>query len=1096
MNRRRSACAVLAIVANLIMSRAMPAVACEAADVEECLVAGDYLAAMALAQERIVSWQSPPPVAALPDVDALVRAWLANGRGSEPEALAWAKRGEALAAASADPLAIAAHSKNLALVLLEHRDREPPPEELLARAVASMRSLEEPQQLAEILVDAAQGYVRLEQPESAGPLLAEATALVSDAPDELLLARVLEQRALIEQSRGDFSLMRAPLERALEIRDRRSPAHPETAALHGLFGDFLALEGRLREARVSYEQAVAIMGDRLGSEHPRMAHLLGRLGATLLADGDVAGAVQLHERALAISRAHFGSHHAETFARYNDLANALLAGGDIKGARSLYEQALAGAAQLPEPDQSLYRATLYFNLAETAMEEGDLDLALTDSTLAVDLWSQRFGVDHPFVALGLEELAEVQRRRGELSAALDLLRRALDARRSGLGDMHFATAAAARRLGEVALEVGDLPSAISASRLAQLPMERLQRLVPDEATRISLLAARVAWARGGDRSSAFAGGLKAQAISSDYFREAVRHLAEGDALRLVAARAPALDFVLSMLAAGPASETWRREAFTAVVRSRSLVLDAIAERAHATSLRSSDAGELRERLDQSSRRLANLLYRGPAGALEGFDELVASATSERDRAEREFARESSEFSKELELRQADFAEVVSAIPVGAVLVSLVRFKQMILRSDHVQVSGDAYVAFVSRQSDRAPRLVRLGPAEALDAAVSAWREAVHDAPGALGDPASERRYRSIATALERTLWQPLALGKADTRVFVVSEGSTQLVNFAALPASGGRYLVDTGLEFHSLSAERDLLALREAPATTSGLLAVGAPAFGASASEVASASLAFIVQNDLSLAEQGLSIDTAPNPKAPLFAGRRSTCGREDALTFAELPQSGVEALAVSRLWEHSGAGDANLLVGANASASLLEAFGPGKRVLHIATHGFFLAAEGCSPAGAGKGRENPMLLSGLAFAGANRRRTTDIGADDGILTAEEISRLSLGPVQWVVLSGCDTGRGQIQNGEGVLGLRRSFEVAGARSVISSLWSVDDAYTRDWMAELYSARLDRRLDTPASVSAANRAMLRRLRAEGRTTHPALWGAFVASGDWR
>ena len=131
-------------------------------------------------------------------------------------------------------------------------------------------------------------------------------------------------------------------------------------------------------------------------------------------------------------------------------------------------------------------------------------------------------------------------------------------------------------------------------------------------------------------------------------------------------------------------------------------------------------------------------------------------------------------------------------------------------------------------------------------------------------------------------------------------------------------------------------------------------------------------------------------------------------------------------------------------------------------------------PRFAEEGRENPLLLSGLAFAGANRRGAARLDEDDGILTAEEVAALNLNGVEWAVLSACDTGLGEIRAGEGVFGLRRAFQVAGARTVIMSLWSVDDQATRAWMRALYEARFRRGLSTAdavhsASVSRAERA---------------------------
>jgi CHAT domain-containing protein len=141
-------------------------------------------------------------------------------------------------------------------------------------------------------------------------------------------------------------------------------------------------------------------------------------------------------------------------------------------------------------------------------------------------------------------------------------------------------------------------------------------------------------------------------------------------------------------------------------------------------------------------------------------------------------------------------------------------------------------------------------------------------------------------------------------------------------------------------------------------------------------------------------------------------------------------------------------------------------------------------------------LLSGLALAGANRRANARADEEDGILTAEEVASMNLSGVEWAVLSACDTGLGEIKAGEGVFGLRRAFQIAGAHTVIMSLWSVEDRAAMAWMRALYEGRLARKLDTAAAVREASLTVLRQRRASGQSTHPFYWAGFVASGDWR
>ena len=161
----------------------------------------------------------------------------------------------------------------------------------------------------------------------------------------------------------------------------------------------------------------------------------------------------------------------------------------------------------------------------------------------------------------------------------------------------------------------------------------------------------------------------------------------------------------------------------------------------------------------------------------------------------------------------------------------------------------------------------------------------------------------------------------------------------------------------------------------------------------------------------------------------------------------------------------------------------------------------------------HPGLLSGLALAGANRPTEED----DGILTAEEISSLDLGGCELAVLSACETGLGRTAGGEGLLGLQRAFQSAGAKTVVASLWSVPDEATRLLMVRFYENLWQRKLGKVEALREAQLWMLhhgheqpavqRKMAARGlerlaapgqqsKTMPPYFWAAFVLSGDWR
>jgi CHAT domain-containing protein len=192
------------------------------------------------------------------------------------------------------------------------------------------------------------------------------------------------------------------------------------------------------------------------------------------------------------------------------------------------------------------------------------------------------------------------------------------------------------------------------------------------------------------------------------------------------------------------------------------------------------------------------------------------------------------------------------------------------------------------------------------------------------------------------------------------------------------------------------------------------------------------------------------------------------------------------------------VLTGARATETALKA-ARAPRVLHLATHGFFLGTatqgpaasrllkhEAAGPATAGALLYPALLRSGLAFAGANR--PTSAAADDGILTALEAASLDLWGTRLAVLSACETGLGEARRGEGVYGLRRALVIAGAESQMMSLWQVSDQGTRVLMTDFYTT-----LKSGRARSAALRdVQLRMLKSKSRS-HPYYWGSFILSG---
>jgi len=969
--------------------------------------------------------------------------------------------------------------------------QEDPVPEGLARVKTLLKEVKyaEAESLARSLLKDAEARYGAESAEAAGVLEVLVASLVrgGKAREEETLR--LAQRALVIREsvhgshsqpvasaiiylgivhyyRGDLQKTRPLWERALAIREKAlGPDHPKVAVSLNNLANLLKELGDYEAARPLYERSLAILEKALGPDHPHVAGSLNNLAILLGNLGDYEAARPLHQRALAIREKALGPDHPEVAGSLNNLANLLKELGDYEAARPLYERALAIREKALGPDHPEVAGSLN-NLANLLWNLGDYEAARPLHERSLAIYEKALGPDHPDVARSLSNLANLLRDLGDYEAARPLHERSLAIRGKALGPDHPKVAVSLNSLARLLLDQGEEEQAIEAS-------------------------------------------LRAEEISREHLRATSGSLAEREALRYAATRVRGLNVALTIAAGAEASKRWR--VWEAGLRSRALVLDEMAGRRRAVLASSEpEVARLRQELDSARRRLVHLTVRGLGDEEPAvYRRLLEGARNAKEAAERALARASVEFRRQQELEQAGLEEVRGMLPEDTALVGFFRYLRHPVAVKEGQAPPEpvaSYLAFVLPAGGGEIQVVSLGAARTIDEQVASWaREA--------GSPhGGEADLRRAGASLRRRIWDPLAehLEGAE-KVLLVPDGALHLVNFAALPVEGGRYLVEEGPLLHVLSAERDLVALAQRSRPGKGLVAVGGPDFE-------ERSLFAALRKDHQ--ETDADEPVARLAQAASYRATRSTRDDFRSLVFAPLPGALREAREVSGLWKrYATEPEDDLrfpLLGEEASETAFRDLATGKRVLHLATHGFYLGGNGeatrgtrgvagVRPLGAKSPSapeppitafENPLLHSGLALAGANHRRHAGPGEDDGILTAEEIAALDLRGVEWAVLSACETGLGEVQAGEGVLGLRRAFRVAGARTLIMSLWPVEDQATREWMKALYRARLRDGKSTAEAVREASLEILERRRRKGRSTHPFAWGAFIASGDWR
>ncbi|MBI3450322.1 MAG: CHAT domain-containing protein [Acidobacteria bacterium] len=819
--------------------------------------------------------------------------------------------------------------------------------------------------------------------------------------------------------------------------------------------------GEYSEAREVLERALRIEERAYGDRHSYIASTVFNLAQLLGLMGDIAEARRAYERSRAIWERLVGPDTPEVASCLNELGELSESVHDYGEARQIYNHALAiREAKLPPEHDDIAQTLTGLARVEAATGNGAGARALGERALGIRQAS--LGPDHPDVAATLNDLAGFLADAGEEARARSLYETALGIREKVLGPT-------SPLVGKTLGDMGDL------------------------------------LARDGQLTPALDAALRAEEISRDHLRLTSRTLAERQALGYASVRVSGLHLAEWIaLESGKELPEAGRRAFDAVIRSRALVLDEMAARNRVPKTSGDpEIAALAGEVASSRARLAHITIGGPDSRHpEAFRERIDRSRRDVEHAERALAERSLTFRQKMAADRAGLREVAASLPRSTALVAFVLYRPPAWFARTAPAAGTPphglqYAAFVLRAGEEAPTLVPMGPAAEIDDLVAAWRkEASQEAirPG-LTSSDLEERYRAAASALRERTWDRLAPALARAkRVFVVPEGALNLVNFAALPSGDATYLVETGPDIHYLSSERDLVPQAGRSPAGTGILAVGGPAFDDASTFARLGKGAAIVR--ASVSPQAAGGDPSPEPDGHHRRRTRPVkCSDLSSIVFESLPESAREAEAVAAIYSSRSEGRTILLGGAGATESAVKKLAPGRRILHLATHGFFLEGP-CSPSpDAARGGDNPLLLSGLALAGANHRDAASPDEDDGILTAEEIAGSDLSGVEWAVLSACDTGSGRAEAGEGVFGLRRAFEVAGARTLIMSLWPIDDEAARRWMEALYEARFVRRLDTVRSVRRASLETLRLYRKQNHTSHPFYWAAFVAAGDW-
>jgi len=807
----------------------------------------------------------------------------------------------------------------------------------------------------------------------------------------------------------------------------------------------LQRQGNYATAIAPSQELVAIAERVLGANHPTVAATLNNLAVLYKELGNFSAAVPLYQRSLAIREQALGPNHPDVATSLNNLANLYSDQGNYADALPLYQRSLAIRQQALGASHPDVGVSLH-NLAVMHHLQGNLTAALPFYQRSIALVEPTLGSEHPLVATLLNNLGELYRAQGNYGAALPLYQRSLSTRERVLGQAHPDVATSLNNLAELYRSQGNYGAALP---LYQRSIALRQQVLGSEHPYLALSLANVAkayWAQG-NLNEALATLTRSLDIeetnlsrnlvvgSEEYKRNYLSTFQDSTNT--------AISFHLQGNPQNPAAATL---AFTTILRRKGRLLDVLAQ----TSSR------LRRQLDAAGQQQLDELIR--------LRTQIASLTFVRDRPppsaqinqleqrarqlEAQLVSQSANF--RVEVTPVTLAAVQQAIPADAVLLEFIQYVPYNPQTNRWQAPRYAVYALKATGS---PQWRDLGTVAEVDQVISAARSRVADPrlPPTVIKPPLKAAYERLLAPLE-----PFLTGS--THLLVAPDGQLNTLPFEALVDRQDRYLLES-YTITLLTSGRDLLRLQARGRSPNPPLIMGNPSFGQATGRTAS-------------------------------NGARSLDLR--SLTFNELPATATEVKTLSGLLPQ-----AQVLTGSSATETAVkQANRP--RILHLATHGFFLESPPVSPqvlqnsrglnAPVPLGGENPLLRSGLAMAGFNQRQS---GTDDGVLTALEVTGLNLDGTELVVMSACDTGRGDILNGEGVYGLRRAFTLAGARTQVSSLWKVDDTTTQQLMVTFYQ-----KLAAGKGRSEALRQAQLALMQDGNKQIPYFWAAFVTSGEWR
>ncbi len=957
-------------------------------------------------------------------------------------------------------------------------------------------------------------YRNLGDYQKAKPLYERSLSIYEKAlgPDHQSVATILNNLAMLYRTTGNFQKAEELYKRSLSIYEKTlGPDHQNTAtALNGL-ADLYRVTGDYQKAEPLYERSLSIYEKVNGPEHSYTATALNNLAELQRTMGNYQKAEELYKRSLSIYEKTLGPDHQFTGTTLYSLAELQRTMGNYQKAEELYKRSLSIYEKALGPDHS-YTVTAVYGLAELYRTMGDYQKAEPLYKRALVTWEISFGPDHPHVATALYSLAELYRSTGQYRQAQEFYKRALSIYRQALGPDHQFTATALYSLTELYRAMGHFKeaeelykqaiaiyekalgpyhshTATAMSGLAELyrstgeyqkaePLSKRTLEIwekafgpdhPHVATGLDNLG--ILYVALGRYEGAFSYMLREQDIDRKLIDQVMGFTSEDQKLKFLTTREGQLSAFLTLVSQYMKDKSYARvAALTVWLQRKGVVLEA-QKRFQDALVFSDDPGTVGkfQELARVRSQLSKLTFSGPGKeGVEVYRKNIEELERKKRELESQLSKASEIFARNRKVSKADVNQVAGALPKGSVLIDFARLPIFSFTAKGMESRWlpAHYIAFVLPSGKAADTsLVDLGGSDEIDRMIRDFKETVTNYQA---DPEGKESSR-LARRLYDRIFLPLVKDlKGAKEIYLSPDGNLNIIPFEILRGPDGRYLIED-YTFNYLGSGRDILGFGIVKGKPSAPLIMGDPDYDL---------------DDKGLKETIQKLGIAHAEKRSVTTRSRDMSSKE----FSSLPGTREEVESIALLM-----GKKNILVYTGRQA-LEEVLYRQKdpRILHLATHGFFLTDQDLLADKKRVPYENPLVRSGIVLAGANRSLRS--GSDEGIVTAEKILSLRLSGTELVVLSACETGLGDIKSGEGVFGLRRAFTQAGAKGLVMSLWSVPDKETKELMVRFYSNVLVKKMKGPEALRRAILAELGTTKQRYGNTNPFFWGAFVYMGE--